>query len=55
MFFDFVDESLYDDYSTAKIKKNITKKGYNPCGKDKKKANLARERARLAKLSRRPR
>lgn len=51
---DYNDE--YDDmYVSVKVRVSVTRKGYNPNGKDKKKAELARKRARNAKYARRAR
>lgn len=48
------DADDYIDYVEVNVKVSVTRKGYNAHGKDKKKAALARERARNAKYSRRP-
>lgn len=50
---DYNDE--YDDlYVDVKVRVSATRKGYNAHSKDKKKAELARKRARNAKYARRP-
>lgn len=46
---------VYDDmYVNVKVRVSATRKGYNPHNKDSKKKTLARDRARSAKLARRP-
>lgn len=50
---DYNDE--YDDlYVDVKVRVTATRKGYNAHSKDNKKRTLARDRARNAKLARRP-
>lgn len=50
---DYNDE--YDNlYVDVKVRVSVTRKGYNAHSKDSKKRTLARDRARSAKLARRP-
>ena len=51
----FFDIENFESYYEVKAKPSITRKGYNSNGKDKKKAELARKRARNAKYARRAR
>lgn len=57
MKFKFCENSNFemDDFESCyevKIRIDVTRKGYNPNGKDKKKAEIARKRARNAKYAR---
>lgn len=58
MKFKFFEGSDLEDFEgcyEVKVRIDVTRKGYNPNGKDKKKAELARKRARNAKYARRAR
>ena len=47
-------EEFIDYMNVSKTRYDITRKGYNPHGKDAKRKTLARKRAINAKLARRP-
>lgn len=52
MKFRFIDENDFDSYYEVKVRVDVARKPYNPNMKDKKKATIARDRARAAKLAR---